>query len=57
MRELARSLLKTMLNEIMDAQADMTCEDGATARNEYRKRGLATSVGNIVLRAPKLRAR
>ncbi len=44
------------MNEIMDAQADMACEDGATARNGYRERGLATPVGDIVLRIPKLRA-
>ena len=56
MRELARTLLETMVNEIMDAQADMACEDGATARNGYRERGLATPVGDIVLRIPKLRA-
>lgn len=40
MRELARTLLENMVNEIMDAQADMACEDGATARNGYRERGL-----------------
>ena len=34
----------------------MACEDGATARNGYRERGLATPVGDIVLRIPKLRA-
>lgn len=45
-----------MVNEIMDAQADMACEDGATARNGYRERGLVTPVGNIVLCKPKLRA-
>ena len=56
MRELARTLLETMVNEIMDAQADMACEDGAAARNGYRERGLATPVGDIVLRIPKLRA-
>lgn len=44
------------MNEIMDAQADMACEDGATARNGYRERGLATPVGDIVLRIPRLRA-
>ena len=30
------------MNEIMDAQADMAREDGATSRNGYRERGLAT---------------
>lgn len=38
-RELARTLLETMVSEIMDAQADMACEDGATARNGYRDAG------------------
>ena len=56
MRELARTLPGSMVNEIMDAQADMACEDGATARNGYRERGLTTPVGDIVLRIPKLRA-
>ena len=42
MRELARALLESMVNEAMDAQADMLCEDGANARNGYRERGLAT---------------
>lgn len=55
-RELARTLLETMVDEITDAQADMACEDGATARNGYHKRGLATPFGDIVLRIPKLRA-
>lgn len=56
MRELARTLLESMANEVMDAQADMPCGDGANARNEYRERGLATPVGDITLRIPKLRA-
>ena len=55
-KELARTLTGAMVNEIMDARADMACEDGATARNGYRERGLATPVGDIVLRIPKLRA-
>ena len=56
MRELARTLLESMVNEVMDAQADMLCEDGANSRNGYRERGLATPVGDITLRMPKLRA-
>lgn len=47
MRELARTLPGTMVNEVMDAQADMTCEDGVTARNGYRERGLATVSVNV----------
>ena len=56
MRELARTLLESMANEVMDAQADMLCGDGANARNGYRERGLATPVGDITPRMPKLRA-
>lgn len=52
MRELACSLMETMMNKIMNAQADMICEDRTTARNGYRERELATLVGDIVLRAP-----
>lgn len=47
MRELARTLLESMVNEVMDAQADMLCEDGANSRNGYRERGLATPVVDV----------
>lgn len=56
MRELTRTLLEPMVNEVMDAQADMLCEDETNAHNGYRERGLATPVGDITLRIPKLRA-
>ena len=56
MRELARTLLESMVNEVMDARADMLCEDGANARDGYRERGLATPVGDIAPRIPKLGA-
>lgn len=56
MREPARTLLESMVNEVMDAQADMPCGNGANARNGYRERGLATPVGDITPRMPKLRA-
>lgn len=56
LRELARVLLETMVNAVMDAQADALCEDGANVRNGYRERGLVTSVGTIAMRIPKLRA-
>ena len=56
MREPARTLLESMVNEAMDAQADMPCGDGANARNGYRERGPATPVGVIALRIPELRA-
>ena len=52
MRELARTLFESMVNEVMDAQADMLCEDGANARNGYREWGLVwtvrSSTGGVV---------
>lgn len=54
LRELSRTLVETLVNEIMDTQADMLCEDGNT-RNGYRTRKLTTSVGEIAMRIPKLR--
>lgn len=56
LRELARTLLETMVNSVMGAQADALCEEGANVRDGYRKRGLTTSVGDIAMRMPKLRA-
>ena len=55
-RELARTLLESMVNKVMDAQADMLCEDGANSRDGYRERGLATPVGDITLRHTQARA-
>lgn len=54
LRELGRTLVETLVNEIMAAQADMACEDGNT-RNGYRERKLTTSVGEITMKIPKLR--
>lgn len=55
MTELIRVMAESLVNEIMDAQADEACEAG-NQRNGYRERKLATSVGTINLRIPKLRA-
>lgn len=55
MTELIRVMAESLVNEIMDAQADEACEAG-NQRNGYRERKLATSVGAINLRIPKLRA-
>ena len=52
---LTRALLESALNAIMDEQADMACEGGASSRNGYRERGLVTVAGKITLRIPKLR--
>lgn len=47
-------LLESIVNEVIDAQTGMPCEDGTNARNGNHERGPATpSVGDIVLRTPK----
>lgn len=53
-RELIRIMAESLINEIMDAQAEDACADG-NQRNGYRERSLMTSVGVINLRIPKLR--
>lgn len=55
MAELIRVMAESLVNEIMDVQADEACEAG-NQRNDYRERRLTTSVGTINLRIPKLRA-
>lgn len=47
-------MAESIINEIMDAQAEDACADG-NQRNGYRERGFMTSVGAINLRIPKLR--
>lgn len=54
LQELIRVMAESLVNEIMDAQAEDACADG-NQRNGYRTRALATSVGTISLRIPKLR--
>lgn len=53
-QELIRAMAESIVNEIMDAQAEDACADG-NQRNGYRERRLVTSVGAIGLRIPKLR--
>lgn len=53
-QELIRIMAESLINEIMDAQAEDACVDG-NQRNGYRERSLMTSVGAIHLRIPKLR--
>lgn len=53
-QELIRIMAESIVNEIMDAQAEDACADG-NQRNGYRERTLMTSVGAINLRIPKLR--
>lgn len=52
LRELARVFLETMMNAVLDAQADALCEDGANVRNGYRERRLVTAVGAIMIGFP-----
>ena len=54
-RELKRRLAEDVVNAIMDAEADQLCAGGANSRNGYRERNLATCMGDITLRIPKLR--
>lgn len=56
LRELIRRLAEDVVNAIMDAEADQLCSGGANSRNGYRERNLATCVGDITLRIPKLRS-
>ena len=55
MAELIRVMAESLVNEIMDAQADEACEAG-NQRNGCRERRLTTSVGTVNLRIPKPRA-
>lgn len=55
MQELLRRLAEQVVNAVMDAEADQLCGGGANSRNGYRERSLATCVGTLTLRSPKLR--
>lgn len=50
-----KALVEDVASVIMDAGADQLCAGGANSRNGYRERSLATCVGGIMLRIPKLR--
>lgn len=56
MQELIRSMAELLTNEIMSAEADQLCEATGNCRNGYRERKLATCVGMLTLRIPKLRS-
>lgn len=53
-QELIRIMAESIVNEVMDAQAEDACADG-DQRNGCPERTLVTSVGAISLRIPKLR--
>lgn len=52
--ELIRIVAQSVVNEVMDAQADEACANG-NRRNGYRERRLVTCVGEMTLKIPKLR--
>lgn len=54
MQELLRRLAEQVVNAVMDAEADQLCGGGANSRSGYRERSLATCVGTLTLRIPKL---
>lgn len=54
MQELLRQLAESVVNEIMDAEADQMCGEG-NGRNGYRERKLVTCVGTLTPGVPKLR--
>lgn len=56
MQELLRRLAEQVVNAVMDAEADQLCGGGANSRNGYRERSLATCVGTLTQRIPKLRS-
>ncbi len=54
LNEMMRRELESMVNQIMDWQADELCGEG-NRRNGCRERKLATVLGEITMRIPKLR--
>lgn len=56
MQELIRQLTESVVNEIMDAEADQMCVASSNGRNGYRERRLETCAGTIAPRVPKLRS-
>lgn len=56
MQDLLRRLAEQVVNAVMDAEADRLCGGGANSRNGYRERSLATCIGTLTPRIPKLRS-
>lgn len=55
MQELLRRLAEQVVNAVMGTETDQLCGGWANSRNDYRERGLATYVGTLMQRIPKLR--
>jgi transposase-like protein len=51
---IALRLLEECLSGLMDEQASELCAERGTSRNGYRERELATCLGTLTLRIPKL---
>ena len=56
MQELLRRLAEQGVNAAMDAETDQLCGGWANSRNGYREHDLATCVGMLTPRIPKLRS-
>ena len=54
-QEPVRTLAEVPADQIMDAESDRLCEGGANGGSGCRERRLATCVGEIATRIPKLR--
>lgn len=63
LREFGREVIQSVVNALMDSQAQEACgaprgsrsPERVNSRNGYRERSLSTSLGDLELRVPKLR--
>lgn len=63
LREFGREVIQSVVNALMDSQAQEACgaprgsrsPERVNSRNGYRERSLSTSLGDLDLRVPKLR--
>ena len=55
LRELFRELAESVINAVMDAEAEEMCPASGNSRNGYRPRTLSTCVGTLNLRIPRFR--
>ena len=55
LQELFRQLAESVINAVMDAEAEEMCSASGNSRNGYRPRTLNTCVGMLNLRIPRFR--
>ena len=55
LQELFRELAESVINAVMDAEAEEMCSASGNSRNGYRPRMLNTCVGTLNLRIPRFR--